>query len=89
MAWLTAPVAFVIVVLIFFAVVIATMPANRRHQLKMAELKAASGEELKRLQAQYAELAQETREKTSAMAADISSIRASVEAIEQMMRDVG
>jgi hypothetical protein len=89
MDWLNGPAAFVIVVLIFFGVVMATMPANRRHQIKMAEIKAKGGDELKELTAQYTALAQETREKTSAMQTDIAAIRASVESIEQMMRDVG
>jgi len=48
-AFLNGPMAFVIVVLIFFGVVMATMPANRRHQIKMAEIKARSGEEYKAL----------------------------------------
>lgn len=89
MGYLDGPMAFVVVVLIFFGVVIATMPANRRHQIKMAEIKAKGGEDLKGITAQYAALAQETREKTTAMQADIAAIRASVDSIEQMMRDVG
>lgn len=89
MGYLDGPMAFVIVVLIFFGVVVATMPSNRRHQIKMAEIKARSGEEFEELHAKYAELAQETREKTAAMAADIAAMRASVESIEHMMRDVG
>ena len=86
---LNGPLAFVIVVLIFFGVVIATMPANRRHQIKMAEIKARSGEEYKALNDEYRGLAEETRAKTASMQADIAGIRTSVESIEQMMRDVG
>lgn len=89
MEWMNGPLAFVIVVLIFFGVVMATMPSNRRHQIKMAEIKAKSGEEFKELHDQYAQLAEETRGQTAAMAADIAAIRSSVESIEQMMRDVG
>jgi hypothetical protein len=81
--------AFVITVLIFFGVVIATMPANRRHQIKMAEIKARGGEEFKALNERYDALAQETRAAQTSMQADIAAIRASVESIEQMMRDVG
>ena len=40
---LNGPMAFVIVVLIFFGVVMATMPSNRRHSIKMAEIKARGG----------------------------------------------
>lgn len=89
MELLNGPLAFVIVVLIFFGVIMATMPSNRRHQIKMAEIKARSGEQFEALNAEYTKLAQETRETQAAMQADLAAIRASVEAIEQMMRDVG
>lgn len=86
---LNGPLAFVIVVLIFFGVVIATMPANRRHQLKLAEIKSRNGEQFEALNAEYTKLAQETREAQANMQADIAAIRASVESVEKMMRDVG
>jgi hypothetical protein len=89
MTFLDGPLAFVIVVLIFFGVVIATMPANRRHQIKMAEIKARGGEQFEALNAEYNKLAQETREAQAGMRADIAAIRESVEAMEQMMHDVG
>ena len=89
MELLNGPLAFVITVLIFFGVVMATMPANRRHQIKMAEIKARGGEEFKALADKYDALAQETRTAQAAMAADLAAVRASVESIEQMMRDVG
>jgi hypothetical protein len=86
---LNGPMAFVIVVLIFFGVVMATMPSNRRHAIKMAEIKARGGEEYKALNDKYDALATETRATQATMQADIAAIRASVESIEQMMRDVG
>jgi len=86
---LNGPMAFVIVVLIFFGAVMATMPANRRHQIKMAEIKARGGEEFEALNDKYTALAEETRAAQASMQADIAAIRASVESIEQMMRDVG
>ena len=89
MELLNGPLAFVITVLIFFGVVMATMPANRRHQIKMAEIKARGGEEFAALNQRYDALAQETRTAQAAMAADLAAVRASVESIEQMMRDVG
>ena len=89
MEWLNGPLGFVIVVLIFFATTTATLPSHRKHQIKMAEIKAKSGEEFKELHAQYAQLAEETRAAQTIMQGDISAIRASVESIEQMMRDVG
>ena len=89
MGILNGPLALVIVVLIFFAVVIATTPSNRRHAIKMAEIKARGGEEFAALNQRYDALAQETREAQAAMQADLAAIRTSVESIEQMMRDVG
>ena len=86
---LNGPLAFVIVVLIFFAVVVATMPSNRRHAIKLAEIKARGGEEFKALNDKYTALAEESREAQATMQADIAAIRESVGAIEQMMRDVG
>ena len=87
--FLNGPMAFVIVVLIFFGVVIATMPSSRRHAIKLAEIKARGGEEFKALNERYDALAQETRTAQTSMQTDIAAIRASVESIEQMMRDVG
>jgi hypothetical protein len=89
MGYLDGPMAFVVVVLIFFGVVMATMPSNRRHQIKMAEIKAKGGEEFKQLNDKYTQLAEETRAAQAGMQADLAAIRASVESIEQMMRDVG
>jgi hypothetical protein len=89
MGYLDGPMAFVVVVLIFFGVVMATMPSNRRHQIKMAEIKAKGGEEFKQLNDKYTALAEETRTTQASMQADLAAIRASVESIEQMMRDVG
>lgn len=89
MGYLDGPMAFVVVVLIFFGVVMATMPSNRRHAIKMAEIKAKGGEEFKELNDKYTALAEETRTAQASMQADLAAIRASVESIEQMMRDVG
>ena len=89
MDWLNGPLGFVVVVVIFFAVASLGLPSHRRQQLKLAEIKARSGEEYKALHAEYEKLATETREAQASMQADVSAIRASVESIEQMMRDVG
>ena len=87
--FINGPMAFVIVVLIFFGVVMATMPSNRRHSIKMAEIKARGGEEFKALNDKYDALAHETRDAQATMQADVAALRESVAAIEQMMRDVG
>lgn len=89
MTWLDGSMGFVIVVLVFFAVASLGMPSHRRHQIQMAEIKARSGEEYKALNEHYNTLAEETRAAQASMQAEISAIRASVESIEQMMRDVG
>jgi uncharacterized protein YlxW (UPF0749 family) len=89
MEWLNGPLGFVVVVLVFFAVATATMPSHRRHQIRMAEIKAKGGEEFKALNDKYTQLAEEMRAAQTSMQADIAAIRSSVESIEQMMRDVG
>jgi hypothetical protein len=83
------PIAFLIVALVILGISIVTTPSRRRHQIQMAEIKSREGEQVKELNAQYARLAQETRETQAGMQSDIASIRTSVESIEQMMRDVG
>lgn len=89
MEWLDGSLGFVVVVLVFFAVASVGMPSHRRHQIKMAEIKASSGEQFEALNAEYNKLAQETRETQATMRTDLAAIRTSVESIEKMMRDVG
>lgn len=89
MTLLDGPLGFVLVMLIFFGVATATLPSHRRHQMKMAEIKARDGERFEALNAEYTKLAKETREAQVSMQADIGAIRMSVESIEKMMRDVG
>ena len=86
---LNGPLGFILTVIIFFAVASLGLPSHRRQQIKLAEIKARGVEEFEALNAQYATLAQETRDAQAAMQADIAAIRTSVESIEQMMRDVG
>jgi hypothetical protein len=88
-ALLNGPLGFILTVIIFFAVASLGLPSHRRQQLKLAEIKSRSGEEYKALNEQYTALATETRSAQATMQADIAAIRASVESIEQMMRDVG
>ncbi|PKQ38187.1 MAG: hypothetical protein CVT59_02875 [Actinobacteria bacterium HGW-Actinobacteria-1] len=89
MEWFSGYLGFAVVIVVFFVVASAGMPSHRRHQIKMAEIKASSGEQFEALNAEYNKLAQETREAQATMQADIAAIRASVESIEKMMRDVG
>ena len=88
-ALLNGPLGFILTILVFFAVASLGLPSYRRQQLKLAEIKARSGEEHKALSEQYNALAEETRAAQATMQADVAAIRTSVEAIEQMMRDVG
>ena len=89
MTWLDGSLGFVIVILVFFGVASLGLPSLRRQQLKLAEIKARGGEQFEALTAEYTKLAQETREAQTNMKADLAAIRASVESIKQMMRDVG
>lgn len=89
MEWLDGSLGFAVVVLVFFAAASAGLPSHRRHQIKMAEIKASSGEQFEALNGEYNKLAQETRDAQASMQIDLAAIRTSVESIEKMMRDVG
>jgi hypothetical protein len=81
--------AFVIVVLIMFATIVLSEPSRKRHEIRMAELKGKNNERYEALASDYTKLAEETRTVQTAMQSDLAAVRASVESIEQMMRDVG
>ena len=82
------PAAVLIMFLVFVVLVAASEPTRRRHELQMAEVKAKGHEEYKALAEKFESLAQETRDLQSAIQTDLAAVRASVEAIETMMRDV-
>jgi predicted metal-dependent hydrolase len=63
-------------------------PTRRRHELAMAEIKAKGTDAYEALSSRFETLAQETRDGQAAMQADLAAVRASVAAIEAMMRDV-
>jgi Skp family chaperone for outer membrane proteins len=77
------------VTVIFFGVVVATAPANRRAKHDLEEMKAKYNEQYQVLAADYATLATELRDSQAAMQADLAKLAAGVESIEAMMRDVG
>jgi Skp family chaperone for outer membrane proteins len=83
------PLAIVIVTVIFFGVVVATAPANRRSRHELEEMKAKYNEQYQVLAADYATLAGELRDTQAAMQADLAKLATSVESIEAMMREVG
>jgi Skp family chaperone for outer membrane proteins len=83
------PTAIVLVVLIFFGVVVAQSPANRRAKHDLEEMKAKYNEQYQVLAADYATLATELRDTQAATQADLARLAAGVESIEAMMREVG
>lgn len=83
------PAALVIVAIIFSAVAVWATRIGIKGSLEVEEAKAKSGEGYQLLSADYEKLAVETREGLAAMRSDLAAVRTSVEAIEQMMRDVG
>jgi hypothetical protein len=82
------PAAALIMFLVFVAVVAVSEPTRRRHELQMAEVKAKGHEEYKLLAEKFEALAQEGRDSQAALQSDLATVRASVQAIETMMRDV-
>ena len=86
---LTWPLAIVLVTVIFFGVVVATAPANRRAKHDLEEMKAKYNEHYQELAADYATLAAELRDAQAAMQGDLARLTTAVESIESMMRDVG
>ena len=83
------PLAIVLVTVIFFGVVVATAPANRRAKHDLEEMKARYNEQYQALAADYAKLAGELRESQGTMQTDLAKLAAGVESIETMMREVG
>ena len=83
------PLAIVLVTVIFFGVVLATAPANRRSRHELAEMKAKYNEQYQTLAADYATLAGQLRDTQAAMQAELAKVAVGVESIEAMMRDVG
>jgi len=82
------PAAILIMFLVFVVLVAASEPTRRRHELKMAELKATGHEEYRALAEKFEALAQESRDTQAAIQADLAGLRASVASIETMMREV-
>ncbi len=82
------PAAAIIVALVLVAgAVILGAQASRPGSLSRARI--AAEEAKAKNEAQYEALAKETRDVQAAMQADLAAVRQSVEAMEQMMREVG
>ena len=82
------PAAVLIMFLVFVAVVVISEPTRRRHELQMADVKAKGNGEYKALAEKFEALAQETRIAQAAIQTDLAAVRASVQSVETMMRDV-
>ncbi len=82
------PAAILIMFLVFVALVAASEPRRRRHELQMAQVKATGHEEYKAIAEKFEALALETRDLEAALRSDLAAVRVSVEAIETMMREV-
>jgi ABC-type multidrug transport system fused ATPase/permease subunit len=82
------PLALVAVfVLIVCAVVLSTIFGGRA-AVASERVKGDSGEQFRQVAADYETLARETRDLGSAIQAELAALRAKVDSIEAMMRDV-
>jgi len=82
------PLAILIMFVILAAGVAIGGPTRRRHALELAGIKAKEHEQYQALAERFEGLAREMRDAQAAIQADLGAVRASVAAIETMMRDV-
>jgi hypothetical protein len=82
------PAALLIMFIIFVVLVAASEPTRRRHELKMAEVKAKGTAQYQALAEKFEVLAEETRAIQGTLQTDLAAVRTSVESIEAMMREV-
>ena len=82
------PVAILIMFLVFVAVVAASEPTRRRHELQMAEVKAKGNRSTGLSPRSSRPCAQETQDVQAAVRSDLDAVKASVASIESMMREV-
>lgn len=83
------PLAIMVVFIIIGVVAVASAVIGGRAQVAQEEAKGKYGEQYRMLAADYETLAKETRDAQAAIRADVAEIRAKVESIERMMREVG
>ena len=86
MSW---PEAIVVVIGIIGVVAVLSTVLGGRAAVAAEEAKGKYGEQYRMLSDDYEKLAKEMRDVQAAMQADIGEMRAKVESIEKMMREVG
>lgn len=86
MGW---PLAIVLAVVVFgvFVVIVTVVAANM--SIAAEKAKGENGEQYRLIAADYETLAKETRDVTTAIQADLATLREKVDSVEKMMRDVG
>jgi hypothetical protein len=83
------PLAVIVVAIVIGGVAFLSTVIASRAAVDAEEAKGKNGEQYKMLAADYEKLAKETRDAQAAMQADLADMRAKVESIEKMMREVG
>jgi hypothetical protein len=83
------PLAVVIVAIVIGGVAFLSSTVASNAAVEAEKAKAEGGEAYKTLASDYEKLAKETRDAQAAMKADLADVRAKVESIEKMMREVG
>ncbi|MHB8060688.1 MAG: hypothetical protein ACYDHO_07650 [Gaiellaceae bacterium] len=86
MGW---PEATVIVFVIIGVIAFASTLAAGKAAVWTEEAKGKYGEQYRKIAADYETLAKETRDTTSAIQADLATLREKVDSVEKMMREVG
>lgn len=83
------PLAIVIIAIVIGIVAYLSTLSAADSAVAVEAEKARGGEAFKQLTADYEKLAKETRDVQVAMQSDLADMRAKVESMEKMMREVG
>ena len=86
MGW---PLVVVIAIVVIGGVAFLSAAVAGNASVAAEKAKGESGEQYRLIAADYEKLAQETRDATKAMQTDLAMLRAKVDSIEKMMREVG
>jgi hypothetical protein len=83
------PLAMIIVVLIVAVAGVSSGILNHPHDVALKTISEKYAAQYQGLASDFAALAKETRDLQKAMQTDLAEMRAKVESIERMMREVG
>ncbi len=83
------PEALILAIIVIGVVALISTLVASRAGVDAEKAKGTSTEQYRKLVSDYEGLAKETREVQSAMKADLAELRAKVESMEHMMREVG